>query len=213
MSDANGLWVSIKDYANQRGKTVQAVYQQMKRKENVNALAGHVHVKRVGNKDVKFLDEVAVSLLDEASHSTPIVIQQDDLKNALEQTSQDLELAQKKLLYQEGQIQTLKELLADRERELRQLAEPERQISSLTAENGVLRADVELLSETLEKERIASQKLSGELSGENKKLEDENHLLKNELEAEKNRKLTFVERLFGRKIRGKKNESTGIFEN
>lgn len=69
--------ITVKEFAETHGKTVQAVYQQMNRKENRSALEGHIIIEKVGNKKVKFLDDFAVELLEKASNNTPsIVIQQ-----------------------------------------------------------------------------------------------------------------------------------------
>lgn len=141
MSNINGYEVSVKDYATQRNKTVQAVYQQMKRGENAVALEGHIIVRRVGNKDVKFLDEKAVEILDESSRSTPTVLLQEDLKSELEAVSQDLDLAQKNLVFYEGQMKALKDLLAEKEKELRALAAPQMEIERLTAQNAEIKAE------------------------------------------------------------------------
>lgn len=137
--------ISIKDYAEDRGKTIQAVYQQMKRKENATALEGHVFTRRVGNKDVKFLDDEAVRILDEASRSTQTVIYKEFLKDELEQATQDLELAQKNLIFQEGQLKALRDTLAETEKKLLALAAPEAQIEALEAQISDLKGDKEEL--------------------------------------------------------------------
>lgn len=66
--------LTIKELAEQYGKSVQAVYKQMQSKENAEALRGHVHVRKVGNKNTKLLDEEAVAILTRASAQSPQVI-------------------------------------------------------------------------------------------------------------------------------------------
>lgn len=66
--------LTIKEYAEKYGKSVQAVYKQMQSKENAAELEGHVIVRKVGNKPTKLLDEEAVAILTRASSQSPQVI-------------------------------------------------------------------------------------------------------------------------------------------
>lgn len=77
--------VTVKEYAEMRGKSVQSVYKQMKSRENAASLEGHIHVRKVNNKDVKLLDEEAVKVLDDASQKSVQVIMQTDDKERIEQ--------------------------------------------------------------------------------------------------------------------------------
>lgn len=185
MSNGASLELSIKEYATQKGKTVQAVYQQMKRKENAAALEGHIFTKQIGNKEVKYLDAEAIAILDRGSQTTPVVIEREDLRFELEVKTQDLDLAQKKIIYQEGQIQALKEMLAEKEEKLLTLAESESlleaskkevqllegfiqdaksEIDVLTNEKAVLSAENIKKDELLSNERKTSQKALDELT-------------------------------------------------
>lgn len=93
--------MSVKEYAVQRGKSAQSVYKQMKSKENGERLDGHIHVFKVNNKDVKYLDEEAVKVLDEASqHSVQVILQTDD-KERIAQLEEDKQA----LLIQIAEIQ------------------------------------------------------------------------------------------------------------
>lgn len=93
--------MSVKEYAVQRGKSAQSVYKQMKSKENAERLDGHIHVFRVNNKDVKYLDEEAVKVLDEASQNSVQVILQTDDKERIAQLEEDKQA----LLIQIAEIQ------------------------------------------------------------------------------------------------------------
>lgn len=84
----NGM-LTIKEFAEMHGKSVQAVYQQIKSKENAKALEGHIVIHRVGNKDTKLLDEEAVRILQSASMQAPQVIMQTDDKERIEQLRQE----------------------------------------------------------------------------------------------------------------------------
>ena len=108
--------VTVKEYADQRGKSVQSVYKQMKSKENAVALEGHIHVRRVNNKDVKLLDEEAVRVLNEASnHSIQVILETEDKERIarLEEEKQALiiQIAQ----IQNELIQTQKALSAEKD--------------------------------------------------------------------------------------------------
>ena len=108
--------ITVKEYAEQRGKSVQSVYKQMRSKENAIGLEGHIHVRRVNNKYVKLLDEEAVRVLDEASHhSIQVILQTDDKERIarLEEEKQALiiQIAQ----IQNELIQTQKALSAEKD--------------------------------------------------------------------------------------------------
>lgn len=81
--------ITIKQYAESRNKSVQAVYQQIKRKENSVRLDGHIHISRVGNKDTKFLDDVAVEILDESSQKSVQIIEQTNDKEKIEELEKE----------------------------------------------------------------------------------------------------------------------------
>ena len=67
--------LTVKEYANSRGKAVQSVYRQMKAKTNKVLLVGHVSTAKIGNKQIKVLDDEAVKILDNASRQDPITVE------------------------------------------------------------------------------------------------------------------------------------------
>ena len=79
------MYLTIKEYADQKNKTVQAVYRQIQRKEHSAALEGHIRLRMINNKEIKVLDEVAIKILDESSKYSPGVIRQKDEKEELDQ--------------------------------------------------------------------------------------------------------------------------------
>ena len=81
--------ITIKEYAESRGKSVQSVYKQMRSKENAAALDGHIIIQKFNNKDVKFLDEEAVRVLDAASSQSVQVIDRSTDKEELEALKQE----------------------------------------------------------------------------------------------------------------------------
>lgn len=95
--------ISIKEYAKLNSKSVQAVYKQMKSKENSNALKGHIHTLKINNKETKFLDADAVAILDDASRQAPTVIIQTEDKTLIEQ----LTMENKNLLLKVAELQEI----------------------------------------------------------------------------------------------------------
>lgn len=61
--------ITVKQYADERGITIQAVHQSMQGKRKKDRLEGHVTVV----DGVKQLDEEAVAILDESRNKSPIV--------------------------------------------------------------------------------------------------------------------------------------------
>lgn len=105
--------ITIKEYAESHGKSVQAVYKQIKSKENSALLDGHIVVEKINNKNVKMLDDVAVQILDDASKQSIQVVLQNEDKETIER----LEEENKKLLLK---IASLQEELINTQKELSQ---------------------------------------------------------------------------------------------
>lgn len=66
--------ITVKQYAENRGITIQAVHQSMQGKRKKKRLEGHVTVI----DGVKWLDEEAVAILDESRNKSPIVYEKAD---------------------------------------------------------------------------------------------------------------------------------------
>ena len=66
--------ITIKEYAESRNKTVQAVYQQLQRDKNKSRLKGHTTKKG----RTTFIDEVAISILDESKNDSLFISDQKD---------------------------------------------------------------------------------------------------------------------------------------
>ncbi|WP_405322959.1 hypothetical protein [Fibrobacter sp.] len=67
--------MTIKEYATARGKTIQAVYQAMRRKVNAEALVGHTYTTQIRGKNVLCLDDEAVKILDKGAMQTATVVE------------------------------------------------------------------------------------------------------------------------------------------
>lgn len=164
MSNTAVFGISVKDYAAQRGKTVQAVYQQMKRKENAAQLEGHVQTQRVGNKNVKYLDDEAIAILDKSSHAAPLVVVEEGLRSELEEAKAQIEALKFALAKEQGKYEAILQQLdkkeaqlEEKDEQLRLLAAPEAQIRDLSAERD------ELGQKAAQAEKT-SQELSDELT-------------------------------------------------
>lgn len=135
MSEGN---LTVKQYAEQRGKTVQAVYKQLRGIENSKALEGHVFRERINNRMTTVLDAEAVRILDEASKQSVQIVEQTNDKEKIEALEQEnkmllLKIAelQEKLIEKQDDIQRLQnekmELLeAKQEPEPQKQSEPEK---------------------------------------------------------------------------------------
>lgn len=103
--------ITIKEYADSHGKSVQSVYKQMKSKENATLLEGHVFTEKINNKSVKMLDDVAVQVLENASkQSIQVVLQSDDKEKIERLEEENKNLLRKIAALQEELINVQKEL-------------------------------------------------------------------------------------------------------
>lgn len=93
--------ITIKEYADLHGKSVQSVYKQLKSKENAKLLDGHIFTEKINNKNVKMLDDIAVKILDNASKQSIQIVTQNEDKEKIER----LEEENKNLLMQIASIQ------------------------------------------------------------------------------------------------------------
>ena len=107
--------LTVKEFAVLRGRSVQSVYKQMKRKYNKEALEGHTFYKKVNNKPTLFLDEEAVRVLDEASRQAPSIVLKEENKDEIKR----LEAENKAMLLK---VTELQEALIKSGAEVRQLA-------------------------------------------------------------------------------------------
>lgn len=90
-------WTSIKEYAENHSITIQAVYQQINRKQNKDFISQHS--RKI--KGVKYLDDEAVAYLESKRENSPTVILQTDDKERMEQ----LENENKRLLLKIAELQ------------------------------------------------------------------------------------------------------------
>lgn len=164
--------ITVKKYAEQIGKSQQAVYKQLKSKKNQERLEGHV-IKENGTT---FLDDIAVEILNE-SRSTPIVVIEQNNSTELEQ----LKLEKEQMLFKITNLQD-------------QLLNEKDKVIALQNEKKLI-AD-----QTANQIKSAEDTLKNELQAQfNEQLQSLKEDYQRQLDAEKHRKLTFKERLFGTK--------------
>lgn len=195
MNNINTYEISVKEYAENRGKTVQAVYQQMKRKENAEALKGHVKLKWIGNKNVKYLDEIAVAILDKASNSAPITFLRYEKEEELQAVKQQLEALKQANMKLQGRNELLQEQLAEKDKRLLLLESEKGEIEDKNKEIKILegyiqdakdeievqkaeKADLRASNEKKDELLLKAEKTAQELSEKLTALEKENEAMK-----------------------------------
>lgn len=115
--------ITVKEYADSRNITIQAVHQSMKGKRKAEKLIGHVEIR----DGVKWLDEEAVRILDESRNKTPVVIMQNEHDEIIEENEKLRAMnaaLQEKILTLQNQLIEAKDkslLLADKELENKRL--------------------------------------------------------------------------------------------
>ena len=171
--------ISIKDYAKQKGVTYEAIRKQISRYKN--ELEGHIVV----DHRRQLLDETAVAILDKHREGNPVIVYQqdkdeelqnlrDENNNLLKQTVALLN-ENKALIEKAGQIKLLE---ADNEAKAQKLADAEKSAQSANLK----------LSEATKAFEDKEQQLQAEIEQ-----------LRQQLSDEKERPLTWRERLFGKK--------------
>lgn len=81
-------------------------------------MKGHIVARKVGNKNIKLLDEMAVKILDEASKQAPTVIVQNTDRERIEQLEAENEALKNKLT--ELQEKMIDEMMKHNEQILKQ---------------------------------------------------------------------------------------------
>lgn len=150
--------ISLKDYAKNNNITYEAVRQQVKRYKN--ELGSHIIID--GRQ--QFLDEEAVSFLDDKRQKNPVTIIQQSKDEALEA----LQIENKNLLIKVAELSNWKadNAVAIAEANQRQvlLEERKQRIDALEAQNADLSNEKEKLVSDIENEKKTSRELSEELT-------------------------------------------------
>lgn len=180
--------ITVKEYAESRSKSIQAVHQQRKRAKYKDQLSEHEFVK----DGVVYLDEVAVKILDSAHENTVAIVdtstkeriqklerkleatenREKNLLNDLNKKNTDIINLQKRLQEQTEQITILllenKEktlLLEKKDEQKQQIDEQKQQIKELQQEKKELQEEMKQLKATndqLVKEKESQSKSEGQ---------------------------------------------------
>lgn len=185
--------ITVKQFAEERGITIQAVHQSMQGKRKKDRLDGHVQVI----DGVKWLDEEAVAILDEARNKAPIVWEKTDANARIEELEQNEKVMLAKIAAQADRIAELAQWKADNALAIAAAAQTQLLLDSTRAElEQASREVTEARQEAADARQKAAE--SGSLlsmarqerdaaEASRKALEDENHLLRQQMEQMQNR--------------------------
>lgn len=187
--------ITVKEYAESRSKSIQAVHQQRKRAKYKDQLAEHEFVK----DGVVYLDEVAVRILDSA-HENTVAIVDTSTKEKIQKLEKQLDSAKNRVNNLLGELNNKKQTIIDLQTKIQEQTE---QMTALLLENQ---------KQTLLLEQKEEQKQQiEELQQEKKKLQEEmdqvkatnDQLIKEKevqrkSEGQNEPKKGFFSRLFGR---------------
>lgn len=187
--------ITVKQYADERGISIQAVHQSMNGKQKKEKLKGHVYIK----DGIKWLDDEAVVILDKDRRKSAYLIERAESSEEIEMLKQQVEQLLIKTATQADKISELSEWKADHavaiaeanqqhlllEEKLKQVEQLETSLDK--SKNETKEAETKLLQE---KQRV--EQLQADLEQERNAKER----YKAEVEAEKSK--TFLQRLFNR---------------
>lgn len=145
--------IDIKEYAQQKNVTTQAVYKQIS--AHKSELEGHI--KKVNGK--RWLDDEAVAILNKASNSAPTVIMNTELEDKLAEALAEKETYKLQFAKEQGKVEMLMQQLAEKEQRLLLLEGRENEIAFLTSQNAVLSEDNENKGKTIQEleERLKNE--------------------------------------------------------
>ena len=138
--------LTIKEYADKQGVTIQAIYQSLKSQENLERLKDHVFLEN----GRKMLDDYAVKVLDESRKQNPIIVMQEKENERLQElesenkklTAAIIEL-QEKLIHKQDLIQEINNKLIESKQYEMQLNVSVNEIKSLNEQIGTLQENLE----------------------------------------------------------------------
>lgn len=184
--------ISLKDYAEQKNVSYEAVRQQVVRYKD--ELEGHV----IRDGRQQFLDEEAVAFLDGKRQKNPVTIIQQNKDERIEELEREKEAYLLKIAEQADRIAKLSEWMADNAVAIAEANQKQQLLEDKT-------------KQLQEKDQLY-QDAKKEADALHLKLREEQMCHKQELFAEQNRPLTLRERITGRKeVRGMKRKS--LWEN
>ena len=144
------IMLTVKEFAKSEGKSVQAVYNQLKSKENQKKLEGHIFERMVSGKKVKFLDDEACKILRASSRQNETIVRIED------QTEQIKTLQEQNDALKDRVIALLSEL-SETQKKVLIAQEQSARIAPLESQISVLKQQVEL-----EQQRTAEAEKKGQ---------------------------------------------------
>lgn len=185
--------ITVKQFAEERGITIQAVHQSMQGKRKKDRLEGHVQVI----DGIKWLDDDAVAILDEARNKAPIVWERSDANARIEELEKNEKVMLAKIAAQADRIAELAQWKADNALAIAAATQTQLLLDSTRAElEQASREVTEARQEAADARqkaaesgsllsRVRQERDAAEVS--RKALEDENHLLQQQMEQMQNR--------------------------
>ena len=141
--------LSVKEYADKQGVTIQAIYQSLKRQENQERLKGHIFMEH----GKKMLDDYAVGVLDESRKQNPVVIMQvNDSERLADLEEQNKKLTAAVVELQDKLLQK-QEIIESVQNKLIQAKENELQIIASQGDIKGLKEQIRSLENQLQMER------------------------------------------------------------
>lgn len=132
-----GEWVTVKEYADTHGITIQAVYQQLKRKKNKPFIDAHSKLIR----GTKYLDQDAVEYLENQRDNSPTIVVQENNSEEFEALRRENELLKNQLLELQNkhikyrdEMDAKQHLIAQAEAQARLLEDKEKQLERVENE-------------------------------------------------------------------------------
>lgn len=184
---------TIKEYAKTKGVTPQAVYKQLK--THKKELEGHI--QKI--KGISYLDDWAIDYLNVQTETAPSVVVSENKDLIIEELKKNIELLLTEKSQLESKLTAVSEwkaekavMIAKAEQQQLLLEQKDKQIKETAEEHAQIVSDMKAQLNEESKLKEAAKAEADHLHLQNQELEQR-------LEVEKNRKLTFKERLIGKK--------------
>ena len=152
--------ITIKEYADSRGKSVQSVYQQLKGKRTNSIISSHIKEKIVNNKKTKVLDDVAIKILDEASNTSVQILEENNKQKEYEEAIKQVNSLKEENDKLKNLLVSIQNKLIDTQTLL--IEEPKKtqdlyiELNSVNKENQDLKDEIIKLKEELNNEKNKS---------------------------------------------------------
>ena len=130
-------FVTLRDFADQKGVTYEAIRRQVAKYET--ELRGHIVVR----ERTKFLDEYAQEFLSERRRLSPVVVKVEDSRESVEELERTVESLRAQLLKAQNELLAAKDMIIALKDEKEAMIESKVKYTALIAENENMRARLE----------------------------------------------------------------------